>query len=607
MIRRACVSSVVVLVVLVILTAPALAYAPVLPVPVDAGARLVPGTGGATFIWSESDGAALKAARVPLGAGTALGPYTVVSGIASPGAWFASGDGPSVTVLWKDGDTVYVKRHDLSTDADGYPRRAVCTDGQATALYGSSTTVVPAGISADGDGGAYIWCTVSPGPAGGSYTLLNHIDATGALATTTPAMKPVGRKVIALDSDDAGHACLLLTGGSDATVDRLGPALSSDWSGARSPYLLPPRPTPSMTAIALVATDDIFLIWRESGKVKAQRFDSSGDRLWLVPPSVSMGGAVKLTTDGSGGVYIVGPSGDGIAARHILGTGREATWGPSISSRLGLTTPRVDAVTGNRAGDLFAAYDDEAAAPTGAAGVAVLPYTGGAWSDVSPAPAAGQYTGAAPDGAGGAWMLGTGADAALWHISQAERSLTLRPRALLVQYGKSVVLAGYDTAMGGVPVGESVAVGTVKGGTFTRVATTISNGTGYYQKTVRPKRNAYWMTSAGSDSGPVLIRVSPAVTMALSHKISGRRLTEIFSGSVKPAHRGARINIQRKVSGSWRTVAKGRLDSRSRYRVSWRLPYRTATYKLRTLVKADSSFADGASTTATLKVKIRKG
>ena len=65
--------------------------------------------------------------------------------------------------------------------------------------------------------------------------------------------------------------------------------------------------------------------------------------------------------------------------------------------------------------------------------------------------------------------------------------------------------------------------------------------------------------------------------------------------------------IQKAVGSGWRTVASGRLDSRSRYRVIWALPYKTATYKLRAVVPAHADHAEGASQTATLRVVIRKG
>ena len=122
------------------------------------------------------------------------GPYTVVADIPALGGWYASGDGLDVNVVWKSGGSVFVTRYDLSTGAGAYVPVPVCTDAQAATLRGvPGTTVVPAGIAADGQGGAYVWCSVSPAPATGGFTLINHVSATGALATSTPAMKVVER------------------------------------------------------------------------------------------------------------------------------------------------------------------------------------------------------------------------------------------------------------------------------------------------------------------------------------------------------------------------------------------------------------------------------
>jgi hypothetical protein len=54
-------------------------------------------------------------------------------------------------------------------------------------------------------------------------------------------------------------------------------------------------------------------------------------------------------------------------------------------------------------------------------------------------------------------------------------------------------------------------------------------------------------------------------------------------------------------------VASGKLDSRSRFHITWYLPYKTATYKLRAIIPAHSDHAQGTSSTGTLKVAIRKG
>jgi hypothetical protein len=610
MVRRRGVICAVVGAVLALLAAPALAYVPTVSYPVPAGTRLAAGAADATYLWPASGGTALEAARVPLGAASADGPYAVVSGITAPrGEWFACGDGSSVDVIWKDADTVFVERYDLAAGARAFAPVAVCSDAQAAALCGApGAAVSPAGISADGRGGAYVWCTVSPAPDGGC-TLLNYVDATGTPATTSPTMKVVARPVVALESDAAGHAWVLLADGSGAAVERLGPGLSSDWGGARSPYLLPPTPRPAAeTALDLVvAGDDVFALWREGGVVKVQRFDAAGGRLWLAPPAVTMPGAVALAGDGSGGAYIVGPLGDGVVARHILATGREAAWSPSALTGLGLARPRVDAVAGNRAGDLFVAYSN--ADSGGTAGVALLTFTGG-WTDVGPAPAPGWYAAAAPDGAGGAYVLGAGGSAALWRIAGADQ-LTFRALSTTTTYGSAagVTVCGYLTGADGAPVaGVTVAVGTTAGGRFTPTASARTGADGFYRVRVAPTANATWTATVGARTGDeVVVRVAPKISLTLAHHKAGTRLSEIFTGFVSPDRAGGRVRVEKAVAGGWKTVAAGTLDARSHYRILWRLPQRTAIYTLRVVLPASTDYAEGTSPTATLRVKVRKG
>ncbi len=115
-------------------------------------------------------------------------------------------------------------------------------------------------------------------------------------------------------------------------------------------------------------------------------------------------------------------------------------------------------------------------------------------------------------------------------------------------------------------------------------------------------------TSTGAwfkdSEGNILCRV----TLALSHlKPQGTRLREIFSGAVAPAHAGATVRIQKAAGTGWRTVASGKLDGSSRYRVIWSVPFRTASYKLRATLPTHADHAEGDSQTASFKVVIRKG
>lgn len=65
--------------------------------------------------------------------------------------------------------------------------------------------------------------------------------------------------------------------------------------------------------------------------------------------------------------------------------------------------------------------------------------------------------------------------------------------------------------------------------------------------------------------------------------------------------------VQRRSGGSWRTLATGSFDGRSRYRVSWPLPLRSATYLFRTVLPAHADHAAGVSRSARLRVVLNAG
>jgi hypothetical protein len=247
----------------------------------------------------------------------------------------------------------------------------------------------------------------------------------------------------------------------------------------------------------------------------------------------------------------------------------------------------------------------------GKPGIALLTYTGG-WSDVGPVGASPEwYSGAVPDGSGGAYVLGGGGGAVLWRIADAGAQVTLRPRAQVVEHGQKVTVAGYATAAGGVPMaGATVLIRRVTAAGAVTAGSATATAGGYFTSTVKPSANeTYVATAGGTESAKVAIKVATRVRLdALSHlKPQGTRLIEILTGAVAPRHAGQRVVIQKAVGSGWRTVASGRVDGRSRFRVVWALPYKTATYKLRAAVPAHADHAEGASQTATLRVVIKKG
>ena len=612
---------------LALAAAPAMAYAPLGGgFTVAAGSQLAAGADPAVVVWARDDGGgsfSLLAQHYENG-GIPNAACTVVSGIAGLGGWYACGDGSDVTVAWKAGGAIYAACVDIATGALAYGPVTVCTDAAVAGAPGAATTAALTGVAPAGGGGVYVWCTVSPttGLSGVGDTLLNHVSASGALAVADPGLSVTkgtvahssGLPGLAVDQD--GHAFVLLAppGRNGLGVQRLSPALTVDtgWSKPISPYSpLLRAPAAAQQPIGIEAAAGAAIAWRENGKVRVQRYPSGGGLAWIASvPAVTMAGDVRFASDGIDGLYLVGPATGGIVARHILANGVEAR-PASVLSGLGLGQPRVDTVAVNRAGDLFAGYSDAAVPALARSGIRLLTCLGGPWSDVGPAgPIPDEYTAAVPDGTGGAYLLGDGTSPALWRIANGgAAAVTLRPRSALVQYGKRVLVAGYATRADSLPAsGVDVTVSATAGG-GSSPSPVRSERDGYYHASIAPRANATWTaTGAGVASEGVVIRVMPRVTLALSHlKPRGTRLREIFSGAVAPAHAGAKLLIQKAAGSGWRTVASGRLDGRSHYRVIWSVPFKTASYKLRATLPKHADHAEGDSQTASFRVVIRKG
>ena len=301
---------------------------------------------------------------------------------------------------------------------------------------------------------------------------------------------------------------------------------------------------------------------------------------------------------------MAGPSGTTVLIGHALASGALTT---RTLGGLALVQPAAGALVTNRAGDLFVGYGDRAA--SGAAGIALLTWAGETSTIDLQTLRPDLFTSGVSDGAGGAFLLGDGSPTGyLWRVGAGSGAYaTLRPRALTVLWGKRVTIAGYVTQDALPVAGAAVTLATAHAGAGSPPAPVQTEADGYYKTTLAPKASATWTATAGAaTSAGVRIDVQPVVTMTLSHKPS-TRLSEIFSGSVSPNHKGQKVLVQKAVGKLWKTVASGRLDSRSHYRITWYLPHRSATYKLRTIIPAHADHAQGTSRTGTFKVVITKG
>jgi hypothetical protein len=216
----------------------------------------------------------------------------------------------------------------------------------------------------------------------------------------------------------------------------------------------------------------------------------------------------------------------------------------------------------------------------------------------------------ASHGARGARVPSEGAAPGLWHATGGGGALTVAadlPPLTPVKYPRSVDLTGHLTTDGLPPATPQVVqVGQVSGGSFTQVASATTDANGFYRATVKPTSNRTWTAVCGDVRGnDIVIDVAPRVSLVLSHIQAAAKPTEIFSGAVAPKHAGMQVFVQKAAGGGrWHTVASGRLDSRSRFRITWHVPLRSATYNLQAIVPAHADHAQGTSMKAVLTVVV---
>lgn len=161
--------------------------------------------------------------------------------------------------------------------------------------------------------------------------------------------------------------------------------------------------------------------------------------------------------------------------------------------------------------------------------------------------------------------------------------------------GVRVVLEADDTA----PFGDSYR-------NTGMVTTTTPSGD--YTFTVNPALNTQYRTVAQASppvtSGPRLVLVRMSVSLRLSDSTPRRGTRVRFFGSVRPAHDGRIVQIQRRTStGRWRTVARATLrdagDLRSRYSRRVRVR-RDGVYRVK--APGDGDHVNGYSRTRAIDV-----
>ncbi|GAB4010883.1 hypothetical protein GCM10028772_31760 [Nocardioides ultimimeridianus] len=182
-----------------------------------------------------------------------------------------------------------------------------------------------------------------------------------------------------------------------------------------------------------------------------------------------------------------------------------------------------------------------------------------------------------------------------------------------VRYGGHATLAGGLTPSDDTSpavAGAALLLRTCPAGRACTTSPATAGPTGGWSFAVTPQRTTtYSVLYAGpagdTDWVPVgrsfTVRVVPLVSRRASaaHVPHGGRVT--ISGAVTPNDAGAKVALQRYLSGSWRTIATTTVTSRSTYALSARLAGRAGTTaRLRVRVAGNSRFVTATSAALTI-------
>ena len=541
----------------------------------------------------------------------ALSQRTVVPGIAGLEDWYAAGDG-----LQRDRRLEGGRRHLRQARRPQHRLRPCTSRSRSAPTPRPSRCAAPArrpsprGVAADGAGGVYVWCTLSPTRghrcrrhAAEPRLVVGRAAPRRTRASPSPGARsrPGRRRRRARRS-----SCSALPAAAASPSSATPHDLTADW--ARSDLALQParrrrrrrRPSPSASSPASSAT----IAWRESdqgARCSASRRGGSGSG--CCPPAVTMTGAVRLADDGLGGVYLVGP----VRRRHRRAP-RPRPPAPrrrapaSALPGLGLSQPRVDAWRRTAPATSSSPTATRRSAPACPASRYMTCL--GAWSDVGPVAAIpGSYTAAVPDGTGGAYVARRRrATRILWRIANGRRRRSpSAPASRLVQYGKTRHRSpatrrgagGLPVSVACVQVGKVTAASLHAGATGTDGRRWLLPDVARSPRPTRPGRRS----PAAPRATPCVIRVMPRVTLALSHLKAGHTAHRDLQ---RPGHAGPPRPARAHPEGRRLGLAHGRLGPARQPLPLPRqlaLPYKTATYKLRAVVPAHADHAEGASPT----------
>jgi hypothetical protein len=139
----------------------------------------------------------------------------------------------------------------------------------------------------------------------------------------------------------------------------------------------------------------------------------------------------------------------------------------------------------------------------------------------------------------------------------APGSLTIAADHGNVKFGAAVVLSGKLT-------GSNVSGRTVKVqqdvyplSSFAAAGNATTNATGDWSLTVKPTANTRYRAGSGKvDSPAVDVMVRPAIGLRLSDRTPARGRRVRFSGRLCPERDSASVQLQRRTSAGWKTIAR---------------------------------------------------
>ncbi len=168
--------------------------------------------------------------------------------------------------------------------------------------------------------------------------------------------------------------------------------------------------------------------------------------------------------------------------------------------------------------------------------------------------------------------------------------------------GSAVTISGH---IAGAAAGTAVALWQELPGqkSFQQVAQTTTSSSGAYELRrgggkVKTDR-AWYIASGGAQSLAIEQIVRAKVTVSAKALKLSRGHEVILTGKVDPSHRGQRVLLQQRISGTWRVLGHARLSQKSRYAVSHHWA-QARVVKLRIALPADRYNAASFSPVATV-------